>query len=127
MIGGMPAASNLDELAARAATLRQQLEQASYEYQVLDRPTLSDAQYDRPYREPLTLESRHPALRTADSPTQRVGAEPQSALPKHRHLIPMLSLGNAFSAEELEEWEAKAVRVAGDDVVRAGYTAELKI
>jgi DNA ligase (NAD+) len=123
----MPAAPDLDELAARAAALRQQLEQASYEYYVLDRPSISDAEYDRLFHELKALEQGHPELRTADSPTQRVGIEPQSVLPKHRHLVPMLSLGNAFSAEELVEWEAKAVRLAGDEVRRAGYTAELKI
>jgi DNA ligase (NAD+) len=123
----MPAAPDIDELAARAAALRQQLEQASYEYYVLDRPAISDAEYDRLFHELRALERDHPELRTADSPTQRVGAEPQSALPKHRHLVPMLSLGNAFSAEDLVDWEAKAVRLAGDEVRRAGYTAELKI
>ncbi|MBV9879443.1 MAG: NAD-dependent DNA ligase LigA [Gemmatirosa sp.] len=114
-------------LAARAATLREQLEQASHEYYVLDRPTLSDAEYDRLYRELLTIEAEHPELRSDDSPTLRVGAEPQSSLPKHAHLVPMLSLGNAFDDAELAEWEERAVRLAGDDVRRAGYTAELKI
>ncbi|GLC26083.1 NAD-dependent DNA ligase LigA [Roseisolibacter agri] len=114
-------------LAARAATLREQLERASHEYYVLDRPSLADAEYDRLFRELQTLEAEHPSLRTPDSPTQRVGAEPQSALPKHQHLVPMLSLGNAFSDEELTAWEERAVRLAGEDVRRAGYTAELKI
>ena len=123
----MPATPQVDELAARAATLRQRLEEAAHEYYVLDRPSLSDAEYDRLFRELQALEREHPTLRTADSPTQRVGAEPQSALPKHRHLVQMLSLGNAFSAEDLQEWEVRMVRLAGDDVLRAGYTAELKI
>src|SRR3954465_13240756 len=86
---------------ARAAALRQELEQASYEYHVLDRPTLSDAEYDRRYRELVSLEEAYPALRTPDSPTQRVGAEPTSNLAKHTHLVPMLSLGNTFNEEEL--------------------------
>jgi DNA ligase (NAD+) len=114
-------------LAARAAALREQLTRASHEYYVLDRPTLSDVEYDRLFRELQALEAEHPALRTPDSPTQRVGAEPQSALPKHRHLVPMLSLGNAFSDEELIAWEERAVRLAGAAVREAGYTAELKI
>jgi DNA ligase (NAD+) len=84
-------------LAARAKALREQLEQASYEYHVLDRPSISDAEYDRLYRELLRLEEEHPTLRTADSPTQRVGAEPASQLVKHTHLVPMLSLANAFN------------------------------
>jgi DNA ligase (NAD+) len=113
--------------AARAATLREQIERANHDYYVLDRPTLSDAEYDRLFRELQELESRHPTLRTADSPTLRVGVEPQSALVKHQHLVPMLSLANAFTREELDDWEERLVRLAGEDVRRAGYTCELKI
>ena len=115
------------QAAARAAALREALAQASYEYYVLDRPSLPDAEYDRRFRELQAIEAAYPTLRTPDSPTQRVGAEPQSALPKHTHLVPMLSLGNAFDEAELAAWEAKAVRLAGEDVRRSGYTAELKI
>ena len=113
--------------AARAADLRQRLEQASYEYYVLDKPTLPDADYDRLFRELLALERGHPELRTPDSPTQRVGAPPQSALPKHTHLVGMLSLGNAFDVEELTEWDERVRRLVGSDVDKDGYTAELKI
>src|SRR5689334_8907032 len=124
------AKSTTDSLAtasARAATLRQELEQASYEYYVLDRPSLSDVEYDRRYRELVSLEEAHPELRTADSPTQRVGAEPVSSLAKHTHLVPMLSLGNAFNEEELEAWEERLVRMVGDDIHKSGYNCELKI
>ena len=114
-------------LSARAATLREQIERAIHEYYVLDRPALSDAEYDGLFRELQDLERKHPELRTADSPTVRVGIEPQSALAKHQHLVPMLSLGNAFTAAELEEWEQRLVRIAGDDVRKSGYTCELKI
>ncbi len=113
--------------AHRAAELRTLLERASYEYYVLDRPTLSDAEYDRQFRELQALEREHPELRTPDSPTQRVGAAPVSALPKHTHRVPMLSLDNAFSNEELVAWEERLVRLAGEDVRHAGYSAELKI
>src|SRR5829696_191801 len=99
-----PADDDLAALAARAATLREEIEQAAHEYYVLDRPTRSDAEYDRLFRELQELEREHPELRTADSPTLRVGAPPQSALPKHSHLVPMLSLGNAFDDAELDEW-----------------------
>jgi DNA ligase (NAD+) len=116
-----------DELSARAAALREELERASYQYHVLDRPEISDAEYDKLYRELLTLEEQNPALRTADSPTQRVGAEPASNLAKHTHLVPMLSLGNAFNEEELEAWEERIVRLAGEDARKSGYTCELKI
>jgi len=103
------------------------LEKASYEYYVLDRPTMSDAEYDRLFRELQELERAHPALRTPDSPTQRVGAPPQTAFPKHTHAVPMLSLANAFNDDELREWEERIVRIAGDDVRKSGYSAELKI
>ncbi|MEP6494051.1 MAG: NAD-dependent DNA ligase LigA [bacterium] len=115
------------ELSARAKSLREQLEQASYEYHVLDRPTISDAAYDKLYRELLTIEEAHPSLRTADSPTQRVGSEPSSERAKHVHLVPMLSLANAFNEDELASWEERLVRIVGDDARRLGYNCELKI
>jgi DNA ligase (NAD+) len=113
--------------AERAAALREILNRAAYEYYVLDRPTLPDLEYDRLFRELQALEETHPELRTDDSPTLRVGAAPQSELAKHQHLVPMLSLANAFDDTELRAWEERLVRIAGDDVRRSGYTAELKI
>lgn len=94
---------------------------------MLDRPTLPDSEYDRLFRELQALEQTHPELHTDDSPTLRVGASPQSELAKHEHLVPMLSLANAFDDAELRAWEERLVRIAGDDVRRSGYTAELKI
>jgi DNA ligase (NAD+) len=111
----------------RAAELRALLQQASHDYYVLDRPTLPDAEYDRLFRELQALEHAHPALRSPDSPTMRVGAEPASALAKHTHVVPMISLGNAFTEEELTEWEERIARLVGDDARRAGYVTELKI
>jgi len=118
---------SLSELAARAADLRRRIERAAYEYYVLDQPAIADQEYDRLFRALQALEREHPELRTADSPTQRVGAPPQSALPKHTHLVPMLSLGNAFNDEELREWAERLTRLVGDDASRSGYSAELKI
>ena len=102
-------------LAARAAALREKIERASYEYYVLDRPSLSDAGYDKLFHELKALESSYPTLRTADSPTLRVGAEPQSALAKHTHLVPMLSLANAFTVEDLGDWEGRVEKLAGKE------------
>ncbi|HEY8164755.1 MAG TPA: NAD-dependent DNA ligase LigA [Gemmatimonadaceae bacterium] len=113
--------------ARRSAQLRQLLNQASHEYYVLDSPVLSDREYDQLFRELQRLEAEHPELRTPDSPTMRIGAAPQTALAKHTHLVPMLSLGNAFDDDELRAWEDRLVRMAGDDVSKAGYTVELKI
>lgn len=115
------------ELAARAEELRRQLERANYQYHVLDQPEISDLEYDRMFRQLGDLEAAHPELRTPDSPTRRVGATPQSALAKHVHLVPMLSLGNAFTDDELRAWEERVARLVGDEGRRAGYTAELKI
>lgn len=115
------------DLAERAAWLRATLDGAAHEYYVLDRPTLSDAEYDKLFRELQLLEAEHPDLRRPDSPTMRVGAVPASALVKHTHLVPMLSLGNAFDDDELRSWEERLKRLSGADVLRSGYTAELKI
>jgi len=112
--------------AARAAELRRILERANHAYYVLDKPELSDAEYDRLFRELQALEEQHPDFRTPDSPTLRVGAEPATAFRKHRHLVPMLSLANAFSDEELQEWEERNARLA-PEVKQAGYTLEVKI
>ena len=119
--------SDLSELSARADELRRLIERANHEYYVLDAPTISDAEYDRLFRELRELEEAHPTLRVADSPTLRVGAAPASALAKHEHLVPMLSLGNAFDDGELAAWEERLVRLVGEDARKAGYSAELKI
>ncbi|HEX2190586.1 MAG TPA: NAD-dependent DNA ligase LigA, partial [Longimicrobiaceae bacterium] len=114
------------ERAARADELREQIERANHEYYVLDAPTLSDAEFDRLFRELRTIEEAHPELRTPDSPTLRVGAEPASRLEKTEHLAPMLSLDNAFSPEELRAWETRNARIAAE-VREAGYDVEPKI
>ena len=111
----------------RAEALRALLQQASLDYYLNDRPTLPDAEYDRAFRELQAIEREHPELRTMDSPTMRVGAEPASALAKHTHLVPMISLGNAMSEQELDEWEERIARLIGEDARRAGYVTELKI
>jgi DNA ligase (NAD+) len=88
----------------RAESLRSQIAEANYRYHVLDEPTITDAEYDRLMRDLEAIEAEHPHLRTADSPTQRVGATPSSAFTEVRHEIPMLSLANAFSDEEVEDF-----------------------
>src|SRR5690606_733007 len=80
--------------------LRQQLEDYSYQYYVLDNPSVPDAEYDRLYRQLQQLEADYPQLVTADSPTQRVGAAPLAKFGQVSHNIPMLSLDNAFGADE---------------------------
>src|SRR3989475_5584117 len=87
---------------------------------------MSDAEYDRLFRELQALEEKHPDLRTPDSPTARVGGAPATGFHKHRHLVPMLSLANAFTEAELEEWEERNARLV-PEVKAAGYTLEVKI
>ncbi len=111
----------------RAAELRRLLHRANHAYYVLDAPEISDAEYDGLFRELQALEAGQPGLRTADSPTLRVGAEPAKQFRKHRHLSPMLSLGNTFSDEELAAWEEKLLRHLGAAALKGGYTVELKI
>ena len=112
--------------AARAAELRRILERANHAYYILDKPEISDAEYDRLFRELQELEAKHPELHTPDSPTLRIGAAPAAAFHKHRHLVPMLSLANAFTEAELAEWEERNARLV-PEVKAAGYTLEVKI
>lgn len=109
---------------SRAAELRSQLEHHAHRYYVLDDPEISDAEYDRLFRELVDLEAQHPSLQSADSPTQRVGGAPLDSFSKVRHRTQMLSLGNAFSAAEVEAFFRRAERGAGP--VDA-YVCELKI
>lgn len=91
------------------AQLRAALDEANYRYYVLDEPKLTDADYDRQFQRLKQLEAEHPELITPDSPTQRVGAAPADGFPSVAHVIPMLSLDNAFSREDIH---AFAERVA---------------
>src|SRR5919107_1168315 len=112
--------------AQEAARLREQIERANHAYYIMDAPEISDAEYDRLFRELQALEAAHPELQSSDSPTVRVGAIAATAFAKHTHRRPMLSLANAFSNEELAEWEERNGRLV-PEVKTAGYTAEIKI
>jgi len=116
----------LSSLQRRVLQLRQQLNQASYEYHVLDAPTLADAVYDQLYRELQDLEAQHPEWVTPDSPTQRVGERPAVQFTSVRHNIPLYSLENAFNLADLEAWEERWQRV-GLEVSSFEYVCELKI
>ncbi|WP_347260006.1 NAD-dependent DNA ligase LigA [Rudaea sp.] len=108
-----PPVSN--DVRRRAAELRERLDEASHRYHVLDAPTIPDAEYDALMRELEALEAKHPELVTPDSPTQRVGAAPSSEFAEVRHEIPMLSLANAFSDEEIAEFVRRIRNRLGDD------------
>lgn len=113
------------ELQARAVELRQQLAYHNYRYYVLDDPEIPDVEYDRLFRELQTLEQQSPALISPDSPTQRVGGEALSGFTQVRHEIPMLSLGNVFSEEELADFDRRVRQGLGIDEVE--YSAEPKL
>jgi DNA ligase (NAD+) len=112
--------------AEQVARLKEQIDRANQAYYVNDAPEISDAEYDRLFRELQALEAQHPDLQTPDSPTQRVGAIAATALARRTHRRPMLSLANAFSAEELSAWEERNARLV-PEVKAAGYTTEVKI
>ncbi len=110
--------------AQRLQELRTLLQQASYDYYVLDNPRLPDPVYDQLYRELLDLEAANPTLIPPDSPTQRVGA-PASRFHSVRHNIPLYSLDNAFDLAELAEWQDRWQRLASPESF--SYVCELKI
>ncbi len=96
---------------ARALELRCQIEHHNYQYYVMDAPDISDQEYDALLRELQRLETEYPSLITPDSPTQRVGAEPLKAFGVVKHRRPLLSLGNAFTKEELRDWYKRIVKL----------------
>jgi DNA ligase (NAD+) len=110
--------------AARADSLRGQLEEANYRYYVLDDPQITDAEYDVLLRELVELENAYPELQSPDSPTQRVGAAASERFAPYEHARPMLSLANAVSVDELRAFDERASKLAGAEV---DYVCELKI
>ncbi len=110
---------------ARASRLRREIEQHNYRYYVLDTPSVPDAEYDRLFRELQDLETRYPELITPDSPTQRVGAAPAGAFTEVPHRVPMLSLDNAFSEEQVIAFDRRIRETL--DVPSVTYMAEPKL
>jgi len=106
---------NLKKIEADAEKRREELRRHDHAYYVLDRPKISDAEYDRLYRKLADLETQFPAIATPDSPTRRVGGKPVSSFDQVRHRVPMLSLDNTYSEEEVREWLERARRIIGED------------
>jgi DNA ligase (NAD+) len=104
-------ASDALSLERRVDALRKTIEKLSFDYFILDQPTATDAEYDALVRELRTIEAEHPELITPESPTQRVGAAPQGRFSQIRHPLPMLSLSNVYSREELDAWAARLDRI----------------
>jgi DNA ligase (NAD+) len=111
--------------AGRVEQLRAELRRHEHLYFVMDTPEISDAEYDALMNELKRIEAAHPELLTPDSPTQRVGGAPAEGFKKIRHSRPMLSLDNAYSAEELADWDRRVRELAGKLPVE--FTAELKM
>lgn len=111
---------------SQAESLRREIEAHNYRYYVLDDPEVPDAEYDRLMRELQTLEGAYPELITPASPTQRVGAAPLASFAEVKHSLPMLSLGNVFSADELEAFDKRIRdRLKTEDTL--DYVAEPKL
>lgn len=111
-------------------SLREQLNHHNYRYYVLDNPEVPDAEFDRLFHELKKLESDNPELITSDSPTQRVGAQPLSAFTQIAHELPMLSLDNAFNAEDMYDFDRRVVERLGQEQSQSGlveYACEPKL
>ena len=113
------------EARKRIEELREDLRRHERLYHVDNKPEITDAEFDRRMRELQELEAAHPELRSADSPTRRVGGEPAEGFETVVHAQPMLSLENAYSWEEAEAWLARNARMLGEEP--RGFVAELKI
>ncbi len=115
----------------KAEKLKKELEKHSYNYYVLDRPVISDFQYDEMMAELIRLEETYPELKTPDSPTQRVGGAPLSQFQEVRHITPMYSLNNGYSFEELKEFDHRVKKTLAEEnqgfEKEFSYVAELKI
>ncbi|MBP9763709.1 MAG: NAD-dependent DNA ligase LigA [Gammaproteobacteria bacterium] len=115
-----------DKTFNRAKALRSELNEHNYRYYVLDAPTVPDAAYDILFQELQQLELQYPALKTMDSPTQRVGAPPRKDFPEVTHVVPMLSLDNAFSEESVQDFDKRIhARLKTEEVIQ--YTCEPKL
>jgi DNA ligase (NAD+) len=110
----------------RSAELRKSLEEHLYRYHVLDQPTIADAEYDALFNELVALEAAHPELAVADSPTQRVGSKVLDAFAPVTHRVPMLSLGNAFSEEDAQNFDRRCREGLGVADEQIEYACEPK-
>ena len=116
----------MSDKAARAAELRDLINYHNFRYHVLSDPAVTDAEFDALYRELVALEQAHPELITPDSPTQRAGSDLSEDFPKVEHPAPILSLGNAFSADDLQAWEDRNLRLLPSDT-QLDYTLDPKL
>lgn len=122
--------NKINEISARVETLTTQLNHHSQQYYVLDNPEIPDAEYDRLFRELQAIESEYPELKKIDSPTQRVGGKPLDAFTQVAHRIPMLSLGNVFNEQELQDFYKRVrdrLKLNNETEDEIEFTAEPKL
>ncbi|AUH72722.1 NAD-dependent DNA ligase LigA [Legionella sainthelensi] len=117
----------IDEIKEHMAKLKDKIRQYDYHYYVLDDPLVPDVEYDRCFRALLDLETKHPELLTADSPTQRVGGTPADAFAPVTHRQPMLSLSNVFSEDELQAFIKRVTEKLDEPVLQLVFTCEPKL
>ena len=115
-----------EQAAAKVLALRQELQKNSYLYYVQDMPTITDAEYDGMMRQLRELEAQYPELVTPDSPTQKVGGRVKNGFTEVKHITPLLSLANAFSPGEMEEFDRRVHEGLPKDAV-VEYVVEPKI
>ena len=116
--------ASLQRERARVEHLRREIERHNELYHAQDAPEISDAEYDKLFRELAELETKHPELKTADSPTRKVGAKAARGFGEVRHRVPMTSVDNAFNEEQLREWDRRCRQ--GLERESVAYTAEPK-
>ncbi|OPL12355.1 MAG: DNA ligase (NAD(+)) LigA [Firmicutes bacterium ML8_F2] len=115
----------LNKARERAAELRCLLEEHNYRYHVLDEPVIADDEFDRLMKELQEIENKYPELQVPDSPTRRVGGKPLSSFDTLEHKVPMLGLDNAFSEEDLRNFDSRVRRLTGKEEL--DYFCELKM
>jgi len=109
----------------RIKELTQLLQKACHAYYVLDQPIMEDEVYDRLYRELQTLEAQYPHLIQPDSPTRRIGAKPASQFTAVQHHVPLFSLENAFTPEDMQAWQERWLKLVDSPITE--YVTELKM
>ncbi|MFU8794056.1 MAG: NAD-dependent DNA ligase LigA, partial [Dethiobacteria bacterium] len=118
------AGTDFEEARKKAEALRREIDEHNYRYHVLDQPEIDDYAFDMLMRDLINLEETYPELRSPDSPSLRVGGEPLKAFSTLEHRVPMLGLDNAFSEEEIKDFDARVRKLSGLEII--DYFCEMK-
>ncbi|MBW6464156.1 MAG: NAD-dependent DNA ligase LigA [Firmicutes bacterium] len=118
------AGTDFEEARKKAEALRREIDEHNYRYHVLDQPEIDDYAFDMLMRDLINLEETYPELRPPDSPSLRVGGEPLKAFSTLEHRVPMLGLDNAFSEEEIKDFDARVRKLSGLEII--DYFCEMK-